>query len=84
MNNEYRLKNNRILFWNADSLRAKQFELLELVTHYQLILFSFGHLKEGNKYQIPKNTSYRCDRMASKKGGVAILAEKGIQHTELI
>jgi exonuclease III len=69
MNNEYRLKNIRILSWNADSLRNKKVKLLEIVTRYQIgiILISETQLKGCNRSHFPNYTAYRFDRTTSKK-----------------
>lgn len=73
----------RIMYWNADSMREKIFELYDYLTTKQIHIafISETYLKPNLRvHSHPDYIMHRLDRLQSTKGGVAILVHRSIRH----
>lgn len=72
-----------ILYWNADGIRSKSLELLDLVSslNTDVIAISETRLSSNVHFQLPGYKCYRSDKKMCGKGqGVAILIKTDIDH----
>lgn len=76
----------RILYWNADGIRSKLMELLDMVSELSIdiIALSETRLSPSTKLHTPGYTCYRCDKKPDGTGqGVAILIKSDIEHSPI-
>lgn len=73
-----------IIYWNANGLRHKTDELIDLMQecNAKIALINETKLSPHVKLQIPGYEIYRKDRPNSQGGGVAIIIDKNINHHE--
>lgn len=79
-------KDLQILYWNADGVRSKQHELLELIKGIDIdvICICETRLTERMIFNLPGYKCYRADKHTSGRGqGVAILVRLNIIHNLL-
>ena len=69
-----------IVFWNCQGLRPKRKELQNYLLENQIDILALNEafLKPKFKFHLPGYDIYKNDRLVGTKGGVAILAKKGI------
>lgn len=78
-------KNLKIIYWNAQGLRNKRSELIQLINHLKIdiVLLNEAHLNHNKTFKIPNFITYRNDRSTKGKtncGGTAILIRRKISH----
>lgn len=82
----YRTQNIRILYWNADGIRSKITELLDLVSELSIDIVALSETRISPHFNLhtPGFTCYRQDKKPDGHGqGVAILVKSDIIHTSL-
>ena len=75
----------QILFWNAQSIRHKKHELLNLLQSDRIpvALINETNQRAEDKFSTRNFTTYRSDRQDRRGGGVAILVHKPIEHHKI-
>lgn len=75
-----------ILSWNADGLRGKRCELMDLVSDLSINLLAIceTRLTSNIKLNFPGFVCYRADKHPSGRGqGVALLVKSNLQHSRI-
>lgn len=77
--------NMKILFWNAQSIRNKKHEFLQLLqdNRIHVALINETHLNTNDKFTLRNYKVHRSDRVNRRGGGTAIAIHKSIQHTAI-
>lgn len=75
----------RTVFWNANGLKQKRFELLDFAQHHDLdvLLINETHLRAGDEPRLPNYRLYRNDRVHGRGGGTAIYVRSDLLHYAL-
>lgn len=67
--------------WNANGIRNKICELRHFLHEYSvdICIVTETHIDPPIKLKVPNYTTYRCDRIHHRGGGVAILAKRSLR-----
>lgn len=76
-----------IINWNANGIRSRTSELLDLMasTDSSVALVCETHLQPGHQLRLTNHTVYRTDRPGGKAfGGTAVIVRNTVRHEELV